>query len=890
MPFIVHDNEAAPDASIGGKASALAGLKAATLPIPAWFAVRCDAFDASLTPEQKQALAEAQTAEQIQSIIRNVEPSGVVCDELQSALKTLCPNDEFVAVRSSASDEDGVEHSFAGQLDSFLFVKPQDVAKRVAQVWRSGFSDRILAYRRENSLPLLSKAPGVLVQRMIDSEVSGVCFAADPVSGKRSVAVVGAVPGLGSALVSGECDADMFHVDEGERILQRQIANKLQSHRMDASSEEGIVAVPVNEVFRKKPSLTDEQIIEVARLARRASSHFGLPQDIEWAIEKGVLYLLQSRPITTLAQKSEAVGVLTIWDNSNISESYGGVTTPLTFSFALRAYTSVYREFCRVLNVPERKIDASEDVFSHMLGLIQGRIYYNLLNWYRLIALLPGYKLNRGFMEQMMGVNQALSEEIAPNARRTTFGERSRDALDLSRSVVGLIANHFLMPRKIRAFYQRLNQSLGTNRAVLETMRIDDLARHYRWLEAQLLRRWDAPLINDFFAMIFYGVLRKQTQSILGEAEDSVHNNLLCGQGGMISAEPAQRICQIAEQVAKHPELIPILCDADLDAIKQALDGNADIRLLVDQYLQKFGDRCLEELKLESNTLHDAPLPLYRSIGQMANRLTKEGPRAVEDIEGRMRAEAEARMEAALQGKTIKKMVFNWVLKHARARICDRENLRFERTRLFGRVRRIMLEIGKRLQTSGQIDDPRDVFYLELDEILGFIDGTASTANLKALTDLRRREFEAYRKKVPPPDRFETRGAVHLDIPLARESVAAAGAQGDLRHGIGCCPGKVRGEVQVVDDPREVNLQQGRILVAERTDPGWIMLFPLASGLLVERGSVLSHAAIVSREMAIPSVVSIVGLTQWLKTGDWVEMDGAKGTVRLLDPSERLAP
>jgi pyruvate,water dikinase len=227
-----------------------------------------------------------------------------------------------------------------------------------------------------------------------------------------------------------------------------------------------------------------------------------------------------------------------------------------------------------------------------------------------------------------------------------------------------------------------------------------------------------------------------------------------------------------------------------------------------------------------------------------------------------------------------KRVVFGWVLRQARGRVRDRENLRFERTRLFGRVRRIFVELGKRFHADGLLDDPRDIFWLEIAEILGFVEGTATTGNLRGLAMLRREEFAAWKSSEPPAERFETRGTVGHAQPCRSGVAAAPPPAGDSLQGTGCCPGIVRGRVRVVTDPRGAIIRQGEILVAERTDPGWIMLFPACAGLLVERGSLLSHSAIVAREMGIPAVVALAGLTRWLEDGDLVEMDGTRGTVR----------
>jgi pyruvate,water dikinase len=232
-----------------------------------------------------------------------------------------------------------------------------------------------------------------------------------------------------------------------------------------------------------------------------------------------------------------------------------------------------------------------------------------------------------------------------------------------------------------------------------------------------------------------------------------------------------------------------------------------------------------------------------------------------------------------LANQLLRKTIFNWVLRNTRARVKARENLRFERTRVFGRVRCVFSEIGRRLVSEGVLENERDVFYLTVEEVLAFIEGTAVNVELKALAKMRQKEFEEFREGPAPSDRFETTGAVYVGNRFQTQNAVAI-EPAEERQGLGCCPGIVRGVARVILEPRNAEIKFGEILVAPRTDPGWILLFPAAAGLLVEHGSLLSHSAIVSREMGIPAVVSIPGLTEWLHTGDLVEMDGSKGTVR----------
>ncbi|HBE35248.1 MAG TPA: phosphoenolpyruvate synthase [Cyanobacteria bacterium UBA11368] len=859
MKYIIRLGDKQKESLMGGKARAIAQLQSQGFLIPKGFVVSAIAFEDSVNTQPKFDEASLQQYKAIQTGLVTVKPREEVQLELLQALAELCANGELLAVRSSASDEDGTQHSFAGQFDSFLNVKPADVVDKIAAVWRSGFNIRVLNYRQERGLSPIPHPPAVLIQRMVNAEVSGVAFAADPVTGRRSITVVSAVTGLATSLVSGESDADTYRVDREGCIIERQIIGE-------------------------KPILKDEQILAVAELARQVSKYFQLPQDIEWAIEKGQLYLLQSRPITGLAQMPDPDGIFNLWDNSNIAESYSGVTTPLTFSFARRAYEEVYRQFCHFMGVPADTINQHNDTFSRMIGLIQGRVYYNLLSWYRVLALLPGFKVNRRFMEQMLGLKESLPESIVSDLHAATWQNRLQDSWRLLMTVLGLIKNYFILPRRRRKFYQRLDKALPPQFNI-EALRTDELAGYYRHVERQLITRWDAPLINDFFAMIFYGVLRRMTEEWCKDKSGTLQNDLIGGEGGIISTEPAERMVKMAKNISNYRYFVQLLGEEPLEVILSAMERLPQFKLQYREYLEKFGDRCLEELKLESPTLHDDPLPLLRAVGQLAQGKITEKQNTLPTIEHPLRRAAELKARRGLRSNPIRKLLFNWVLKNTRHRVRDRENLRFERTRVFGRARRVFVELGKRFYALNLLDDSRDIFYLEVEEILGYIEGTATCTDLKGLVRVRKAEFAKYREMPVLSDRFETRGIVYQGLQL-KNNLSPSPITDSYLQGIGCSPGLVKGAVRVISDPKQVigedkgePLKPGTILVAERTDPGWILLFPAAAGLLVERGSLLSHAAIVARELGIPAIVSIPGVTQWLKDGDWVELDGSTGRV-----------
>lgn len=881
---VLFPDEITPETLVGGKARALARMTEAELPVPQWFVVLPSAFYASVSPEIAECVRRGRGKPQ--EIVAGVRLSEEILKELSPALSTFAMAGSLCAVRSSALEEDSARLSFAGQLESFLFVDPKDVADRIVSVWASGFNERLMQYRREFGLDSMASVPAAIVQVMIDGEASGVAFSADPVTGRWAVAVVGAVPGLGNALVSGEAAADTWRVDRDGVIVERAIVIKSVMHQRDASRPEGVKAVTVPADLVAKPALDDDQVRQVATLARQAERYFGRPQDIEWTWAARRLYLLQSRPITTLAEHADPDGRPALWDDSNIIESYSGVTTPMTFSFARTAYENVYREFCRLMRVPQRTIEANAEMFCCMIGLIRGRVYYNLYNWYRLLSLLPGYQFNRRFMEQMLGVSETLAEDLTVARQEVGTAARFFDAIRFAAAAAFVAANVMTLRFRIARFYRRLRESLGEQRPDFSSWSPHDLVTHYRSLEERLLTHWDAPVVNDFATMIFHGLLRRLCANWVNDQEGTLPNALLCAERGMISEEPAQRVRAMARLAAADPALTSALCEEPLRAMRAAIGRSLSFQMAFDSYIEKFGDRCMGELKLESSTLHDDPTPLLRSVGHYARSLAQAGAGSEHIPELRVREHAEARVHDALIGRPWRRLVFSYVLRVARERVLARENLRFERTRVFGRARQIVLEIGKRLAVIDCLEDARDIFYLEFDEMLAFVEGRATTTNLKGLAAVRKAEFDGWRQMPAPADRFRTRGIVFRGNSFAADRVVVP-PTGDSLHGIGCCPGLVRGPVHLILDPRDAVVKPGEIVVADRTDPGWVMIFPVIAGLLVERGSLLSHSAIVARELNLPTIVALPGVTTWLKDNDWVEMDGSTGVVVKIDPPNR---
>ena len=819
-------------AQVGGKGAQLIALRELGLPVPQFF----------------------------------VLPVGAELDEVQLHAARAALGDDPVAVRSSAAQEDAATTSFAGQFDTVLnVITPEQLVEAVHTCRLSTQSDRVRTYCQQHGIDVGEIEMAVVVQRMFPSHISGVMFSADPAAPTANQVLISAGWGLGEGVVSGHADTDTYRV--GDTHVEADVADKQRMCARKAGGGSEMTDVP--EADRKKRCLTDEQARALAAIGRQLEAHFGRPQDIEWAVDQaGTIALLQTRPLTGIGPRE---GVVYTWDNSNIIESYSGVTTPLTFSFASAAYESVYRQFCQVMGVDDELISATDPTFKAMIGLVRGRIYYRLDSWYKVVTLLPGARYNKRFMEQMMGVKKQADLEEQPEGG----GAGKLRIYYLAWRVAKALFTLGRRTDRFKAIFKEAYSAYHT--ADLDQMSANDLVVAYRELERRLLLNWKAPIINDFYAMIFFGVLKGMA--------DGRHNDLLCGEPGMESTLPTREVMQMAATVRSTPTLGALFEQHDNAGVLARLSEHPLLDRWLASYLDRFGDRCMEELKLETSSLRDDPSFV---IATLRNFVAREDLTiaAMEEREHRVRSTAEAEISVPWH----KRILFDWILRRSRRHVRERENLRFARTRIFGLVRRIFRALGGHFVRAGLMNDAEDVFYLTTTEAFGLVEGTGASIDARGLVRLRRAEFDRYRSLPAPDDRFETRGGVHLgNVFMSNDPVEIP--EGDVLTGLGCAPGVVRQVARVIHSPKDNIQLNGQIMVCERTDPGWVPLFPTCGGLLVERGSALSHSAIVAREFGIPTVVGIPGLLKRVEDGQWVELDGRAGVVRLdVGPPDTAEP
>jgi pyruvate,water dikinase len=778
-----------------------------------------------------------------------------------------------VAVRSSGVDEDGDQRSLAGQFDTFLAV-PRDaraVAARVVACWASLQSERARAYRARHGLAEDGGAIAVVVQAMVPAERSVVIFSGNPTTGDADETVIASVWGLGDALVAGDLEGDTDVLGPTGKPIQHLSGGQSHARRLHADGSIASEALPPEHVGR--PVLSPANRQAAWQLGRTIARWAGRPMDIEAAFQGGRLLVLQARPVTTPLSRHRR-----LWDNANVVESYGGITTPLTFSHASLAYRIVYTQFGRLLGVPRHIHDTHEREMQTYVGLLDGRVYYNLLMWYLSMAHLPGYSFTRGAMENMMGVREALDVELPPAG--SPLQAWTRDLPRLAWMVLRTGWAFATIDGRIQAFernFGAVHEAWRQERFEgWETARLIDL---YHTLLVRVLHRWEAPILTDVGAMVSMALLQ-QLLAAWAPGCPNLAGELLVGAGDIESTAPSRELAVLAGLIRQNPAALAHL-EGPPEAWWDALQRDPacrEVAAAVEAWLSLYGDRAMGELKLEAATPREQPAMLVALLRTYVGLAGQQAPQP-SAAPGK---DAELTLDQALAGHPVRRWVVRTVLGWTRKHVRNRENMRFARTRLTGVLRRLFRAVGEDLVRVGLLANVDEVFYLTVDELTAYVDGRSVTRDLGALARLRHEEYQAYEAS-EPPERFVTIGLPPLRVPQAPEAEVGDGA---VLTGTPCCPGVVSGPTRLVRDPGSASQLSGEILVAPRTDPGWVALYPAISGLLVERGSVLSHSAIVAREMGLPTIVGVQGLCARIDGGRRVKMDGGTGRIELLPDEE----
>ena len=871
----------------GGKCANLARVARAGFCVPPGFVIAVPAYrefvavngleDMLVDTTRAISVEDPASLDAASAAIRSRFASASMPPAMEAAIRAayVAAGSSAVAVRSSATTEDLPDLSFAGQQETRLNVVGEAaLLEAVVACWSSLWTARAIGYRARNDIAHETAALAVLVQRMVDSEVSGVLFTANPLSGRRSETVIDATFGLGEALVSGRVEPDHYVVDEpAGRVLARHIGAKALAVRSRAGggtdeTDDGPVA---------RPTLADPEVLELAGLGRRVAAVFGTPQDIEWALVGGVFHVLQSRPITSLFPLPGDPGAAGL----RVCISVGavqGMLDPITplgrdvFKVILpRALASIGAPFS--LGPGPIVVEAGDRLFLDVTALVQRP------------AVRARLRRVLDMVEPTTG--EALDEVYAdrgpwPSAPPIRLRWPTPGFLVLLARALGSLAFNLLQPDRGRRRAQRLvaveieafERRVAAARTLAE--RIALLEHAFGWV-----RRTGLPVLGPAFGSglanlaILAGLTSRLPDSerrVLETTRGLPHN---------VTTEMDLALWDVALTIRADPHATAALSTGAADTLARASHKGelpTAAQCAIDAFQRRYGVRGVGEIDIGRSRWRDEPTPLLQvlqsylrieRLEQAPDAVFRRGAEAAERTVDSLIAESRRARFGRLRAWMVQR-----VARRMRALAGLRESPKFTMITMLGAVRASLLASGRELASAGVLEDAGDIFFLHHDELLSA--GTGVEAGWRSLVAGRRQVHarETRRRRVPRVLLSDGRAFFG----------GGAKVEGATISGTPVSPGVSIGVVRVIFDPAGAQLSPGEILVCRGTDPAWTPLFLSAAGLVTEVGGLMTHGSVVAREYGIPAVVGVTDATTRFRTGDRVRVDGTHGTVAVLDP------
>jgi len=907
-----HEVDLSLSRQVGGKGANLGELTRRGFPVPPGFCVMASAFDdflkcadlerevvrlSSLLDPMDFAGLERHTAD-----LRERIESSSMPPELEDAIRrarerlvATVGREPVLAVRSSVGTRDGGRSSFPGQMDTYVNVRGVDqVVALVRKCWASAWTSRAASTRLRLGLGPFDIIIAPLVQVMIPSEVAGVMFTANPLSGDPDELVINASFGLGETVVSGTMEPDEFLLDKrtgGEKRVR--IARKGCKLVLDPARASQVRRVSLDDRESLQPSLNREQLAELLETALRIeSSYGGTPQDIEWAFSQGRLHILQSRTVSfppaaraSAAGREEVLpetwecefdtrvsGPPCVYTSANISEVLPGVLTPLTCE-GLKAldygfWKPNYDSGLWRVPFPE---DRRELLY---LGIFYGRPHLNLTRFRQVVGQVPGgstAEFDRPLPREETDRDEVPRFRLSPRALFVFLRFLIHGARTLRRvphELEGLAA-------QVRTRYATLQETDLRQQPLAEMLSQIEGGRD-QGLEVMRLH-----IENSTLAVTFFESLRQLTGRWLGDASGSLASRLVTGLATLESARPNQEIYRLHLAVRESPWLRDFFLsrhDAEIDAALRRQE-HPEARAFLSRlrhFLRLYGSRSVNEAELMLPSWDQDPAFVFSMIRNLLQAEDPEDPLDVAERRRRERELAVAEARRDLSGPRLR--LFLWILKKAQTYIAYREQNKALLMLGVHALKRVYFEISCRLQAQGTLRDREDLYFLTEEEVFSLCRG--EDLEIEDRVRRRRRQWE-WNQRVTLPETF--RGRPEPVRPGTAAAAAPAGpAAGEnlVLRGLGVSPGRVTGKARVVLDPRkDAHFRKGEILVAPVTDTGWTPFFMVASAIVVDVGGLLSHGSIVAREYGIPGVLNVRQGTRRIRTGQTVTVDGTLGEV-----------
>ncbi|GIP37083.1 putative phosphoenolpyruvate synthase [Paenibacillus sp. J31TS4] len=757
------------------------------------------------------------------------------------------------AVRSSATAEDLPHASFAGQQDTYLnIVGREAILQHIRKCWASLYTDRAVIYRIQNGFDHKQVSLAVVVQRMVFPQASGIVFTADPMTSNRTLLSIDAGFGLGEALVSGLVSADSYQVRDGEIVKKRIETKKLAIY---ASKEGGTETRPIDPDQQQTQTLTDQQILQLARIGRQIEAYFGQPQDIEWCLADGAFSIVQSRPITTLFPIPEAN------DQDNhvyLSVGHQQMMTdpikPLGLSFYLMITPAPMRKAGGRLFVDVTRMLASpvsRETFLNTLGQSDPLIKDALLTI-----------IERNFIKSLPNENKELGTSNSRVGRPPTGVQPQ---IENDPTIVSDLI------KRTQTSIEELKQSIRTRSgAELFDFILEDIQ--------QLKKILFDPQSTAVFmtAMNASSWINENMMEWLDEknAADTISQSV----PGNITSEMGLALLDVADAIRPYPQVMEYLQVAKEDTFLEDLvtfDGGLEAQAAIQAFLDKYGMRCAGEIDITRTRWSEKPITLIPIIlGNIKNFEPNESKRKFE--QGRQEAlekeqELLERLKALPDGEQ-KAAETKRMIDLVRNFIGYREYPKYGYMNRYIVYRLALLQEAEQLVQAGVIHEKEDIYYLSFEELHEVV----RTKKLDYQIIIKRKdEYKLYEKLTPP--RVITSEGEIIAGKYNREHVPP-----DAIVGLPVSAGVIEGRARVILNMEDADLEDGDILVTSFTDPSWTPLFVSIKGLVTEVGGLMTHGAVIAREYGLPAVVGVENATMLIKDGQRIRVHGTEGYIEIL--------
>lgn len=865
-PFVLPLIHCTDLALVGGKALGLARLATAGFPVPPGICVTTEAYDQSLqlsnfSPNEKWRNActlsgqeRASALADCQARIREVD-SSLLSTQWLTELQTLArPSNQRWAVRSSATNEDAGRTSFAGLYRTHLGLSLSQIDAAIKDLWASLWQDAVVRYTVERIGHQTVPAMAVVIQPMLDARTSGVAYSIHPVTGRSFHVAVNAVLGLAAPLVDGQVTPDQYVVEMGEdqqpvRIRRRTIATKPQ--RLIAT-EEGLRQEFIPEPARTQSSLSDEQLFELARTAKKVEQAFGYPVDLEWAIDARMLWTLQARPITGIRPSADLTDDDCEWSRANFKETMPELPSPLGLSF-LELFMKEH------IIAPYRRLGCHIPEGLTSTRVLHGRPYLNVTLFHSLVAQLRG---NPSLLSEHMGGEPI---EAAPSVQPIGWLAFIRAGIRMLIEMRRAVANGDRWFADMKELAERYDAHGVGSLSFHDTIRkLDELGA---WLDTHELTFGIAGGVAQSL-----DALDQLLPRWLGSDWRTLLNDALQGQGTVISAQQIFRLAELAELARSEAVTEAFLSGEPWSPseFRQVLKGTGFLRAF-ESYVKDYGHRGLGESDVMSPRIADNPEAIL-AVLRMQIRAPSPDQKTILSRQESIRTAALRTMKQRMGLRLDRWAIFSWWYRRLCRFFALREANRHHLMYYSAAARNLLLHLGDLLVADGLCDTRDDIFFLTIEDRAVLAAGEqrdwrASIAARRAERSRNAavrvpdtvRDWETASRENPSFDRCEKTGRLS-GLPISAGSVV-----GPIRL------------IQSLADWSKVT--PGDIMVAPVIDPGMAPLFGVAGGLIVEMGGTLSHGAIIAREYGLPTVANVEGAMTRLPEGRLVRLDARAGTI-----------